>query len=188
MFRPQRITVHEGALLAADEELISGKSGVPVSPLVSMLGLPGPDAIDVLKEENAHAYWERSDRFDFALDLTAGRRGHAALAQVIETFLRHMLAVEANIEPVIELRDAPLAWYVGLDAAASKIGDELWNGEALDSASAGRVVGLYRAKFRAAARLAPEPGGDGVYLILAMTPDGTLRMKPQNLVADRKSV
>src|SRR5947209_6870184 len=78
-FRPQRITVHEGALLAADEELISGKSGAPVSPLVAMLGLPDPDAIDVLNEENAQDYWDRSDRFDFALDLTAGRRGQAAL-------------------------------------------------------------------------------------------------------------
>src|SRR5438874_4087132 len=37
MFRPQRITVHDGSLLAADEELIAGKNGVPVSPLVSML-------------------------------------------------------------------------------------------------------------------------------------------------------
>src|SRR5689334_20903476 len=35
-FRPQRVTTHEGALLAADEELISGKNGLPVSPLVSM--------------------------------------------------------------------------------------------------------------------------------------------------------
>jgi Family of unknown function (DUF6352) len=182
-FRPQRITSHEGALLAADEELISGNSSVPVSPLVSMLGLPGPDAIDILNEENAHAYWERSDRFDFALDLTAGRRAHAALAQVIARFLDHMLAIEAEIEPLIELRDAALAWYVGLDAAASKIGDRLWNGEALDQAAAARVLGLYRLRLRDAERLAPQLGGDGVYLILATTPDGMLRMKPQNLLA-----
>jgi hypothetical protein len=182
MFRPQRITVHEGALLAADEELISGKSGVPVSPLVSMLGLPGPDAIDVLKEENAHGYWERSDRFDFALDLTAGRRGHAALAEVIETVLRHLLAIEAEIEPLIELRDAPLAWYVGLDAAATKIGDRLWNGEELDAATAGRVLGIYRLRIADSARVAPQFAGADVYLILAMTPDGMLRVKPQNLL------
>src|SRR5262245_7622254 len=29
MFRPQRLTVHEGALVAADDELIAGASGVP---------------------------------------------------------------------------------------------------------------------------------------------------------------
>ena len=182
MFRPQRITMHDGALLAADEELIAGKSGAPVSPLVSMLGLPGPDAIDVLNEDNAGSYWERSDRFDFALDLTAGRRGHAALAQVISAFLRHMLAIEAEVEPMIELRNAPLAWYVGLDAAATKIGDQLWDGGELDAATAGRVLGLYRVTFRDAARLAPQLAAEGIYLILAMTSDGTLRVKPQNLV------
>ena len=182
MFRPQRITVHDGAPLAADEELIAGENGAPVSPLVSMLGLPGPDAIDVLNEDNAQSYWERSDRFDFALDLTAGRRGHAALAQVIATFLRHMLAIEAEIEPLIEVRNAPLAWYVGLDAAATKIGDRLWDGGELDPQTAARVLGLYRLTFRDATRLPPRLAGEGVYLILAMTPDGMLRVKPQNLV------
>src|SRR5260370_5980668 len=97
MFRPQRVTIHDGAPLAADEELISGKSGAPVSPLVSMLGLPDPDAIDVLNEDNAESYWARSDRFDFALRLAAGPRGHAPLVQVIAAFVRPILAVETEI-------------------------------------------------------------------------------------------
>ncbi len=182
MFRPQRVTIHDGAPLAADEELISGKSGAPVSPLVSMLGLPDPDAIDVLNEDNAESYWARSDRFDFALDLAAGRCGHAALVQVIATFLRHMLAVETEIEPLLEVRNAPLAWYVGLDAAATKIGDRLWDGGELDPQTAARVLGLYRLTFRDATRLPAQLAGEGIYLILAMTPDGMLRVKPQNLV------
>src|SRR5436309_1227370 len=182
MFRPQRITVHDGSPLAADEELISGRNSMPVSPLVSMIGLAGPDAIDVLNEDNAHSYWDRSDRFDFAVDLTAGRRGHAALAQVIAIFLRHMLAIDAEIEPLIEVRNAPLAWYVGLDAAATGIGDRLWDGGELDSQTAARVLGLYRLTFRDATRLTPQLAGEGIYLILAMTPDGMLRIKPQNLV------
>ena len=40
-----------------------------------MLGLPAEAEIDVLNDDNAHDYWERSDQFDMALDLTAGRRG-----------------------------------------------------------------------------------------------------------------
>ena len=39
-FRPQKLTVHDGSLVAADEETVSGLSGKPLSPLVSMLGLP----------------------------------------------------------------------------------------------------------------------------------------------------
>ena len=182
MFRPQRITVHDGSLLAADEELIAGKNGVPVSPLVSMLGLSGPDAIDVLSEDNQQQYWERSDRFDFALDLTPGRRGHGALAQVIRAFLRHMLTLEAEIEPLIEVRNAPLVWYVGLDAAATKIGDRLWNGDALDAQTAARLLGLFHLRWRDGMGIASQLSDEGIYLILAMTPDGIVRVKPQNLV------
>jgi hypothetical protein len=181
-FRPQRITVHEGALLAADEELISGKNGAPVSPLVSLLGLTGVETIDILNEERAPSYWERSDRFDLALDLTAGRRGHFAFAQVIETFLRHMLNAEAEIAPLTEVRDAPLAWYVGLDAEATKIGDRLWDGDEIDSSTVSRLVGIYGVSFRTGS--APESLPEqGIYLLLAMTPDGVLRVKPQNLIA-----
>src|SRR6266545_37635 len=39
-FRPQRLTVHDGSLIAADEETITGVSPQPASPLVAMLGLP----------------------------------------------------------------------------------------------------------------------------------------------------
>ena len=35
--------------------------------------------IGVLVDENAHTYWEHSDQFDMALDLTAGRIGLAKL-------------------------------------------------------------------------------------------------------------
>jgi Family of unknown function (DUF6352) len=179
LFRPQRLTVHEGALVAADDELIAGTSGAPVSPLVSMLGLPAAAAIDVLTDDNAASYWERSDRFDLALDLTAGRRGQAALGDALARFTRHMLALEVEIEPLIEMRDVPLTWYVGLDAEGTRIGDHLWNGGTLDAATAERVVALYRLTLRG-------PAGDGqdpVYLILAMTPDRVLRMKPQNILA-----
>jgi len=178
LFRPQRLTVHEGALMAADDELIAGTGGGPVSPLVSMLGLPAAAAIDVLVDDNAPTYWERSDRFDMALDMTAGRRGHQALGEVLEKFIRHMLAIEVGIEPLVEARDVPLTWYVGLDADGTKIGDLLWRGGGLDQATAERIVALYRLTVRGTPAGAAEP----VYLILAMAPDRVLRMKPQNLL------
>ena len=178
MFRSQRLTLHEGALVAADDELISGASGAPVSPLVSMLGIPAAAAIDVLTEENAASYCERSDRFDMALDLTAGRRGQAALGEALARFLRHMLALEVEIEPLVEMRDVPFTWYVGLDAEATRIGDHLWNGGTLDAATAERVIALYRLSLRAAATETEGP----IYLILAMTPERMLRMKPQNVL------
>ena len=52
-FRTQRVTLHEGSLIAADEEIIGGINPAPQSPLVSMLGIPADAQIDVLNEENA---------------------------------------------------------------------------------------------------------------------------------------
>ncbi len=149
-FRPQKLTLHEGSLVAADEETVTGIGGKPLSPLVSMLGLPAAAEIDVLNEDNAAGYWERSDLFDMALDLTAGRRGLDALGQVLERWIAHLLGVEVDIEPLVELRDVALTWYVGLDAEATRIGDAFWNGEAVDEATLARVVGLYRLTFRRA--------------------------------------
>jgi hypothetical protein len=181
-FRTQRMTLHDGSLIAADEETISGTSNTPASPLVSMLGIPAEAEIDIMSEENAEHYFEHSDLFHVALDLTAGRRGLLALAEAMRRWIAHVLNVEVAIEPITELRDAKFTWYVGLDLDGSQIGDRLWNGEDLDDASAGRVVGLFRLAFRDPEIMMDKVRGDPVYLILAMTGDKLLRLKPQNLV------
>lgn len=143
-FRPQRMTLHQGALIAADEEKIAGSGPGPLSPLVSMLGIPAGAEIDIMTDENAASYWDRSDRFDMALDLTFGRRGGAALAIVLERWMKHLLSVDARIEPLSEMRDVPLSWYIGLDAEGTRIGDALWRGEELDEATQNRVAALFR--------------------------------------------
>jgi hypothetical protein len=181
-FRPQKLTLHEGSLVAADEETLAGLGKKPLSPLVSMLGLPAAAEIDVISDENEHSYWQRSDQFDMALDLTAGRRGLAALGQVIERWAAHLLALAVDIEPLIELQDVALTWYVGLDAEATRIGDALWNGEEIDDATRVRVVGLYRLMFSDPADMIENLRGEPVYLMAAMTADKVLRLKPQNLV------
>jgi hypothetical protein len=182
LFRPQKLTQHEGSLVAADEEVLSGLGRGQLSPLVSMLGLPAAAEIDVLNADNAASYWGRSDQFDMALDLTAGRRGIAALGEVITVWVRHLLGVAVKIEPLIELQDAPLVWYVGLDAEATQIGDALWNGEDLDEAARRRVVGLFRLTFDDPNEAQEKVRGEPAYLISAMTDDKVLRLKPQNLI------
>jgi hypothetical protein len=181
LFRPQRLTLQGDSLIAADEETIANSAAVPLSPLVSMLGIPAGAEIDVLVDDNASTYWERSDLFDMAIDLTAGRRGIAALGEAMSYWIRHMLSVEVNIEPLTEMRDVGFTWYVGLDADATRLGNALWNGDALDEKSRLSIVGLYRLTF-ADASLAATNKGEPVYLILAMSPEKVLRMKPQNLL------
>jgi Family of unknown function (DUF6352) len=181
-FRTQRITLHEGSLIAADEETIGGVNTAPVTPLVSMLGIPPEAEIDIINGDNADSYWARSDQFDMALDLTAGREGLNALAQAMQHWVAHVLGIEVTIEALAELRDVNLAWYVGLDADATKIGDMLWRGEDIDETTMARVVGLFRLSFRDPAVMLDKVKGEPVYLILAMTPEKTIRMKPQNLL------
>ena len=181
-FRPQKLTVHDGSLVAADEETLSGLGAKPLSPLVSMLGLPAAAEIDVLSDDNAASYWERSDLFDTALDLTAGRRGLSALGEVAQRWISHLLAIDVNIEPLVELRDVALTWYVGLDAEATRIGDALWNGDELDEPTRASVVGLYRLTFANPADMLERVRGESIFVITAMTADKMLRLKPQNLV------
>jgi hypothetical protein len=181
-FRPQRLTLQEGSLIAADEETVAGVSAQPVSPLVSILGLPAAAEIDVLNDENAESYWQRSDLFDMALDLTAGRRGLAVLGRVLARWISHLLSLEVDVEPLIEAAEVRLTWYVGLDADGTRIGNALWNGEELAATELARIVGLYRLTFRDPGIVLDKARGEPIYLILAMTPERALRMKPQNLV------
>jgi len=149
---------------------------------MSMLGAPTETQIDVLDADNAAHYWHRCDQFDMGFDLTAGTRGPAALAEAMTRWIGHLLGLDVTIEPLTQLRDANFTWYVGLDSEATRIGDRLWGGEALDEQTAGRVLALFRLSFRDPAVVAEVVEQEPVYLITAMTPDLNLRMKPQNLL------
>jgi hypothetical protein len=181
-FRTQRVTLHDGSLIAADEETIAGGSPELASPLVSMLGFPSEAVVEVLNDGNAGSYWQRSDRFDMALDLTGGRAGLGALAKAMERWVAHLLGLAVTIEPLTELRDAPLSWYVGLDADATQIGNAMWHGDELDDDASARVVGLFRLSFREPRLVLDKVKGEPIYLVLAMTREHLIRMKPQNLV------
>lgn len=179
LFRPQRLTFHEGALIAADDEHLGGAEQ---SPLVAMLGLPPTSDVDVLNDDNAATYWEHSDSFDMAIDLSAGRRGLAALAAVLERWIAHLLDIEVVIEPVAEPGEVALSWYVGLDAEATRLGDTLWRGGAPDPDEKASVVAVFRLTFVDRAIVLERLAGEPIYLILAMNAERVLRMKPQNLL------
>ncbi len=181
-FRPQKLTLRDGKVLAADQEAAAGHPDMHASPLTALLGLPALPNVEVLNEVNADNYWTRSDMFDMALDLTAGQRGLAALGIVIARWIAHLLAIDVKVEPLTELRDVSLTWYVGLDSEATRIGDALWQGEEVGDATRSQVISFYRLTFVRPADAIEGMRGEPVYLILAMTADGVLRLKPQNLV------
>ena len=134
----------------------------------------------MLNDDNATSYWERSDRFDLAM-ISPPAGAHGA-GDVIVRWLDHLLAIKGTIEPLTAVREVNLAWYVGLDAQATRIGDALWHGDEVDDATQGRIVGLYRLALPDADVALASARGEPIYVLLAMTPDGLLRMNPQNLV------
>jgi hypothetical protein len=149
---------------------------------VELLGLPASIEVDMLNDATAGSYWQRSDRFDMALDLTTGQRGLVALGDAVRRWVRHLLAIDLAIEPLAALQNAELSWYVGLSSEATQIGDTLWNGGDLDDAMRTQLVGLFRLLFSDPADMMEKVRGEPVYLLVAMAPDGVLRLKPQNLI------
>jgi len=97
-------------------------------------------------------------------------------------WIYHLLGIDVKVEPLSQLRDAKLTWYVGLDSEATRIGDRLWHGEALDEETAGRLLALFRLSFSDAAVVADVIQQAPVNLVMAMTAGLNLRMKPQNLL------
>ena len=89
---------------------------------------------------------------------------------------------ETTVEPVERVEDRDWRWFVGLDAEATRIGNALWAGDAVDPDASARVLGLFRLTFAADAPVEDRAAGHPVYLILAQGPDRHLRLKPQNLV------
>jgi hypothetical protein len=182
LFRPQKVRQEDGQLTVSDDETTPRFNPHAVSPLYSLLGMPNESEIATLDTGNADTYWERSDLFDLALDLRVGEPGATAFVSLLRRWISHLLAIDVVIEPLTELREAPLSWYVGLDAEATRIGDLLWHSGGIDDATRARLIGLYRLTFLHPTDMIEAVRGEPVYLLMAAGEDGLLRMKPQNII------
>ncbi len=188
-FREQRVTVDEGQIMLADAETVdlhaTGGALGDIGRLLREGQVPRRTIeLDVLNQDNASEYFNRDERHDTVLNLNVGRPGCLALCRVLERWIAHFHGVRVNIKPVREIPDEEWKWHVGLDAEATAMLNEIYNGGELDAERMKRVVGLFRTEFRDPVVLRPEMAGFPVFLGLAMGPDGTLRMKPQNLLVN----
>ncbi len=187
LFRSQRLTRQDGAIMLADEDTVAmyaetGGLGA-LGRLLQQAETPARAVeLDVLTETNAALYWARSDKFDTVLDVSFTRPGLDALCRVLEGWIAHMLGVEARIQPVQRISDERWVWHVGLDAEATGILNDLYDGRAVDEARLGRLVSLFRMEFADASLMRPGIAGRPIYLAMAIDGAGTLRIKPQNLL------
>jgi hypothetical protein len=182
-FRPQRVTRLDGAALLADAEVIEAREGAaPLSPLVAMLGQEAAHELDVLNDDNAWTYWSRSDAYTMALNLGSSPKSRAGLATAIEVWLRHLLNVEVRVTPLERLDDPDWRWFVGLDAEATRIGNALWRGEEIAAAEQERLIALFSLAFADPGDVDARVGDRPLSLLLAMSPDKSVRVKPHNLI------
>jgi len=188
-FRSQKVSLSKGGVLMADEETVDLKRETAglgnLGRLLVEMETPLPETeIDVLTTENADAYWARSESYDMVFDASIRQPGLAALCRVMEGWIGRMLGIEVAIEPVAEINDDHWVWHIGLDAEASAILNDLYRGAELEEERARRILALFRLDFAPNAPIQPEVAGRPVYLGLAKTADGLVRMKPQNLLVN----
>jgi hypothetical protein len=182
LFRPQRVSFHNGATLLADLEVIETHEHGHHSPLLTMFGQEPASELDVLNAENAWTYWSRSDAFTMALNIGSDPRARQAVARVIEIWVRHLLHMDVRVEPLTSIKDQDWRWFVGLDAESTQIGNALWRGETIEDDARSRVLATFRLTFADLSYVEERVGERPVYVLLAMTRDRILRVKPQNLI------
>jgi len=188
LFRPQKIAVTpEGAVMAADAgtvELFATTGGFgSLGELLQQNRTPLRTVdLDTLDRENAAVYWDRDERHDLAISLNRGRPALDALCRVLEKWIAHMVGVAVTIAPQREIDDKRWVWHVGLDAEASSLLNDLYNRADVDDARMGRLLCLFELRFAHPGDMRPAIAGRPVYLAMAMDANGSLRLKPQNLL------
>ena len=207
LFRPQRITLHEGRLLAGDADTLDLQTQTQglgeIGRLLAQAEMPLKRLdLQVLGVDNAARYFELAAQpagtSPFLLDLTHqlegelvhglpiqlvnARSGLKALSRVLERWTRHLLGVTVRIEPLHKIDDPQWRWHLGLDAEASRLLDDLYRGESVAAERQQRLISLFRLRFADAAEMRPDIAGRPVYLGLMQDAQQLLRLKPQNLL------
>lgn len=188
LFRTQKISILDaGSVMAADHETVerhalSGGFG-SVGELLKKGGAPLRSVdLDVLDDDNADIYWPRNMFFDLVISLNHGQPALDALCRVLERWIAHFLQREVTIQTSREIIDEHWVWHVGLDAQASGILNDLYNGAEVDEDRMRRLMCLFRLDFVNSTDMLAEVAGRPVYLAMAMDDKNQLRLKPQNLL------
>jgi len=188
-FREQAVTIGEDQLMLADQEIVEmraqdgGLGGL--GQLLAESNAPMRDVtLDVLTDENKALYWDRSDRFDTAIDFRFTQPAPDALGRVIEAWIAHFLHVRTRVHAMQSIRDEHWSWHIGCDAESTRILNALYNEDDVPESDLYRIIALYRLEF-----LNPEDAmdtlqGKPIYLALAMNDDKRLIFKPQNLLTN----
>ena len=157
--------------------------------------------VKVLHKDNGERYFAQREglgRYAFLLDMTHeiqnqlphglvlnmvnARSGLKALADVLSRWVHHFLGVVVHIEAVQNVDDPAWRWHVGLDATATALLNDLYQGTELDAKRQQQLISLFKLRFDNPQDMRADVQGKPVYLGLAMNEQGLLKLKPQNLL------
>ena len=138
----------------------------------------------MIGEETRDEYWRRSDGFDTAVDIAYPQPGLDGLARALEAWVAHLAGIACRVTPVRRIEDERWVWHIGLDRDANEILNALYQGESLAEDRLRQILALFRMEIDDAAVVTDAVAGRPIYLGLAMGADGTVRMKPQNIIAN----
>jgi len=187
LFREQKISVNNGAILAADAVTVDthaqngGLGNLGRFLLEVRAPLKGAD-LTVLNDDNAEVYWTHAELHDTVLALNSSHPGCTALCRVLEAWVEHFHQVHVKVNPVSKIESEEWFWHVGLDAEASGILNDVYLGKKVPEERQQRLLCLFRLDFINAQDMRAEIAGRPVFLAMAMSGDNLLRMKPQNLL------
>lgn len=207
LFRPQRMTLEGEHLLAADSATLAEQQATQglgeLGRLLAQAQVPLKALeLPVLGPSDAAGYWTEAARPEFRsrylLDLThqvqrslghgvqftldSTRSGLQPLAAVLQGWVQHLLGVVVHIQPVQRIDDAQWRWHLGLDAEASALLNDLYQGVEVEPARQRRLVSLFRLDFADPGEMRRDVAGRPVYLGLMANAEQQLRLKPQNLL------
>lgn len=187
-FRVQKITVLEdGVVMSADDEVVTrnaqaGETGNIMDLLKGKSMSMRSIDLDVLHEENADLYWDKSEDHDFAVQLNFGQPPINHFCRILEKWVQHFLGAQVRVTPMQQITDPKWSWHVGLDAAATDILNKLYNKESVDSDTLEKVICLFRLDFIDETAVMQSQAGKPVYMGIAMNDEKQLKLKPQNLL------
>jgi hypothetical protein len=206
LFRRQRITIEGGRVLSGDSDTLDtlqATGGLGEMGRLLMEGGAPLKAVDVkvLHKDNEDRYLAQREglgRYAFLLDMTHeiqnqlphglilsmvnARSGLKALSVVLARWVQHFSGVAVQIEPVQKVDDPAWRWHVGLDATATALLNDLYQGTELSAQRQQQLVSLFKLRFDNPLDMRADVQGKPVYLGLAMNAQGLLKLKPQNLL------
>ena len=186
-FREQNVSTQDGQLMLADQEIVEmyAKTGGAggLGQLLQDSETPMKSVeLDILDDDNADIYWERSERFDMVIDFRFTKPALDAFARMIESWIHHFHGLKVNVQPRRNIADEKWSWHIGLDRESTDLLNSLYKGDEPSAEASDRLVALFSMTILDSSRVIDTLREKPVYLGLAMDSSNVVKMKPQNLL------